>query len=74
MGGDNKTAAIEALKRNKGEIRRAVSKGLTIKHSPEIRFLIDETFDKMDETKRLLASDHVAQDLKLDAPQDPDTE
>ena len=51
-----------------------MSKGLTIKHSPEIRFLIDETFDKMDETKRLLASDHVAQDLKLDAPQDPDTE
>ena len=74
LGGDKKTAAIEALKRNKGEIRRAVSKGLTIKHSPEIRFLIDETFDKMDETKRLLASDHVAQDLKLDAPQDPDTE
>ena len=41
LGGDNKTAAIEALKRNKCEIRRAVSNGLTIKHSPEIRFLID---------------------------------
>lgn len=74
LGGDNKTAAIEALKRNKGEIRRAVSKGLTIKHSPEIRFLIDETFDKMDETKRLLASDHVAQDLKPATPKDPDIE
>jgi ribosome-binding factor A len=78
LGGDNKSAAIDALKRNKGEIRRAVSKGLTLKHSPEIRFLIDETFDKMDETNRLLASDHVAQDLKpaasTEPTQDPDTE
>jgi ribosome-binding factor A len=66
LGGGQKQAAIDALKRNKGEIRRAVSKGLTIKHSPELRFLIDETFDKMEETNRLLASEHVAQDLKQD--------
>ena len=63
LGGDKKAEAIEALKRNKGEIRRAVSKALTLKFAPEVRFLIDETFDKMEETNRLLASDHVAQDL-----------
>lgn len=63
LGGGKKKEAIEALKRNKGEIRRVVSKALTLKFAPEIRFLIDESFDKMEETNRLLASEHVAQDL-----------
>jgi ribosome-binding factor A len=63
LGGKGKAEAIEALKRNKGELRRAVSKALTLKFAPELRFLIDESFDKMEETRRLLASDHVAQDL-----------
>lgn len=63
LGGKGKAEAIDALKRNKGELRRAVSKALTLKFAPELRFLIDESFDKMEETRRLLASDHVAQDL-----------
>lgn len=63
LGGEGREAAIEALARNKGELRRAISKQMTLKYAPDLRFRIDESFDAMDETRRLLASDHVRQDL-----------
>ncbi len=63
LGGGNREAAIAALVRNKGELRHAVSKALTLKFSPELRFVIDESFDRMDETRRLLDSAPVRRDL-----------
>ena len=65
LGGDAKAreVCIAALARNKSELRRAVSKELTLKYAPDLRFVIDETFDRMDETRALLSSDHVARDL-----------
>jgi len=66
LGGQGREAALEALRRNRSELRRAVSKGLTLKFSPELRFLIDETFDRMDDTRRLLNRDEVRRDLQED--------
>lgn len=63
LGGKDTEAAIKLLAKNKGEIRRAVSKGLTLKFAPDLRFLPDETFDRMDDTRRLLSDSHVRQDL-----------
>jgi ribosome-binding factor A len=63
LGGDGRQEALDALRRNKGELRRAINKGLTLKFSPELRFIIDESFDRMDETRRILGQDHVRQDL-----------
>lgn len=63
LGGHGAEDALDALRRNRHELRRAVSKELTLKFSPELRFRIDETFDRMDETRRLLNQDHVRQDL-----------
>lgn len=64
LGGVGRDAAIEALNRNRGELRRQLNRSLTLKHSPELRFAIDETFDRMDETRRLLESDEVQRDLE----------
>ncbi len=64
LGGKNAEAALQALRDNRHEVRRAVSKGLTLKFAPELRFAIDETFDRMDETNRLLRSDAVRRDLE----------
>ncbi|MGG7644715.1 30S ribosome-binding factor RbfA [Rhodovulum sp. YNF3179] len=64
LGGEGRDAAIEALNRNRGELRRQLNRSLTLKHSPELRFAIDETFDRMDETRRLLESDEVQRDLE----------
>ncbi|WP_372602871.1 30S ribosome-binding factor RbfA [Actibacterium sp.] len=63
LGGQHAEEALSALRRNRHELRRAVSKALTLKFSPEIRFAIDQTFDQMDETRRLLTQDTVLRDV-----------
>ncbi|MEL7116226.1 MAG: ribosome-binding factor A, partial [Pseudomonadota bacterium] len=63
LGGNGRDEALSALNRNKSELRRAVNRGLTLKFSPELRFVIDETFDRMDETRRILSQDEVRRDL-----------
>ena len=64
LGGDHRSEAIAALKRNKSELRRAISKEMTLKYAPDLRFLIDETFDQMDTTRALFAQDDVRRDLE----------
>ncbi len=63
LGGDGAEEALLALRKNKGELRHQVSKALALKHVPDLRFFIDETFDRMDHTRALLADEHVRQDL-----------
>lgn len=67
LGGQGRDEVISLLARNKGELRRAVSKKLTLKFSPDLRFQLDETFDRMDETRRMLAQDKVRADVQRDA-------
>lgn len=66
LGGEKRKEAIEALARNKGELRRALSKEMTMKYSPDLRFLLDESFDRMDETSRLLRQENVRRDVDSD--------
>ena len=66
LGGGDREAALEAMRRNRHELRRAVNKALTLKFSPELRFVIDESFDRMDETRRLLNQDTVRRDVEQD--------
>ncbi len=63
LGGQGQENVIELLARNKSELRRAVSKKLTLKFSPDLRFKIDETFDRMDDTRRMFSQDAVRRDL-----------
>ena len=63
LGGGNRDEAIQALKRNRGELRRELMRDMTLKYAPDLRFVIDETFDQMDETRRLFAQDEVRRDL-----------
>ncbi|MFK7942498.1 MAG: 30S ribosome-binding factor RbfA [Paracoccaceae bacterium] len=63
LGGVNTRVVIKALARAAPELRRAINKNLTLKFSPELRFLPDETFDRMDDTKRMLGDDRVQRDL-----------
>ena len=63
LGGEGREEAIEALNRNRAELRRLVAKNLTLKFAPELRFRLDETFDRMDDTRRMLNDARVRQDL-----------
>jgi ribosome-binding factor A len=43
-----------------------VAKGLSFKFAPEIRFEIDETFDRLDDARRIFSDDNVRRDLDSD--------
>ena len=66
LGGQHRDEALGALRRTRSEIRRMVSKGLALKFSPEIRFAIDETYDRLDDTRRLFSDENVRRDLDRD--------
>lgn len=66
LGGEGRDEMLVALRRNRGELRRAVTRGLTLKFSPELRFAVDETFDRLDHTRRLFAEDRVRRDIETD--------
>ena len=66
LGGKDREDAIEALKRNAHEIRRTVGKGLALKFTPAFRFQIDETYDRLDDTRAMFADDNVRRDLDSD--------
>ncbi len=63
LGGEHRDEALDLLRRNRSELRRIVSRGLKLKYAPELRFAIDETFDRMEATRRLLESEEVRRDL-----------
>jgi ribosome-binding factor A len=66
LGGVNTDVVIDALNRSKGELRRSVNKAVTLRFSPELKFLADKSFDQMDETNRLLDLENVRRDLDRD--------
>lgn len=62
LGGEGREDVLKLLARNKGELRRAVSKKLALKFAPDLRFQLDETFDRMDDTRRMLERADVRRD------------
>ncbi len=66
LGGRNAEGVLAALNRAKGELRRQVTRSVSLKFSPELRFRLDETFDRMDDTRRMLGDDRVRRDLDED--------
>ncbi|MGX9352725.1 30S ribosome-binding factor RbfA [Shimia sp. W99] len=64
LGGKGQEDVIALLARNKGELRRIVGKKTGLKFAPDLRFQLDQTFDQMDETRRMLSEDRVRQDTE----------
>lgn len=64
LGGGDVELAIAALARNKGELRHRIAKEMTLKYAPDLRFRADETFDRLDETRRLFSDETVQRDLR----------
>jgi ribosome-binding factor A len=63
LGGKGADEAIAALNRAKGELRHHVAQAVKLKFAPELRFMIDETFDRIDRTRALLADERVQRDI-----------
>lgn len=64
LGGAGKDQVVELLARNKSELRRMVGKKLALKFTPDLRFRVDETFDRMDDTRRMFAQEDVQRDIE----------
>ena len=66
LGGGNAENAVEALNRNRAELRRLVTAQIDLRFSPELSFAADLSFDRMDRTRELLRSPEVRRDLDGD--------
>lgn len=66
LGGKGQDEVIELLARNKSELRRVIGKKLGLKYTPDLRFRLDDTFDRMDETRRLFSQTDVRRDVEED--------
>ncbi len=64
LGGKGQEDVLKLLARNKSELRRAVGKKLGLKFTPDLRFQLDQTFDQMDDTRRMLNQDAVRRDIE----------
>ncbi|MBP1806643.1 30S ribosome-binding factor RbfA [Rubellimicrobium aerolatum] len=63
LGGANRDGILAALRRSKPEIRHQIGRGLTLRHVPDLRFEIDETFDRIEATRRMFADERVRRDI-----------
>ena len=70
LGGGKVDAIIAALARNKGELRHRVAREMTLKYAPDLRFRADETFDRLDETRRLFSDEKVQRDIRAEDAED----
>lgn len=72
LGGEGAEELIKILARNRGELRHLVAKEMSLKFAPDLRFRIDETFDRLDETRRMFADEKVQRDIARDDDDEDD--
>ncbi len=63
LGGKGEEDMFELLHKHRGELRHLLSKGMKLKHTPQLHFRLDDTFDQLDEHRRLMSQDAVRRDL-----------
>lgn len=64
LGGRGADTVLKILAKNKSELRRLVGRRLGLKYTPDLRFQLDETFDRMDDTRRMMSQDVVRRDVE----------
>lgn len=67
LGGHGADEALAALRQNAGELRHLVAREMTLKYAPRLKFELDETFDRMDDARRIFSDPNVLRDLDDDA-------
>lgn len=72
LGGQDAEGALAALRRNAPELRHLIARGMSLKYAPQLRFVLDETFDRMDDTRRMLADERVQRDIRAEDDDEDD--
>lgn len=63
LGGQNAKEIVAALNRHKGFLRGEMGHLITMKFTPELRFVEDESFAEAQKIETILKSDRVSRDL-----------
>ena len=63
LGGQNAKQIVAALNRHKGFLRGEMGHLLTMKFTPELRFVEDESFAEAQKIETILKSDRVSRDI-----------
>ena len=74
LGGERAPEIVDALNRHQRFIRGRIAPEINLKFAPELRFLVDETFDEFGRIDALLKSERVQRDLQDDDDDDSRTE
>lgn len=67
LGGSDEPEVLKALDRHKKYLRGELAHTINLKFAPEVRFLIDDTFDNFSRIDALLNSEKVRRDLNYRA-------
>ncbi len=70
LGGGETKPTLTALQTHKKALRTAVAQRVNLKYAPDLRFVVDESFDVQQRMDELLRSPRVARDLN--DPEDSD--
>jgi ribosome-binding factor A len=70
LGGKAREETLAALERNKKALRADIAKRINLKFAPDLRFVLDDSYDAAARIDELLHTPRVARDLKT--PEDDD--
>jgi ribosome-binding factor A len=63
LGGKDTKGVIAALAKNKSFIRSEIAHAVNLKYAPDLRFLVDETFDEAERISRIMNTPKVRKDI-----------
>jgi ribosome-binding factor A len=71
LGGKDVRETVAALDAHKKQFRTLVARRVNLKYAPDLRFVLDDTFDAQERMDSLLRSEAVARDLSSQPKEDP---
>jgi ribosome-binding factor A len=66
LGGKNAKEVVAALNRHKGYLRGEIGRTITMKFTPDLRFVEDESFAEAEKIETILKSSRVQRDLQAE--------
>jgi ribosome-binding factor A len=71
LGGKDTQKTLAALETHKKQLRALVARRVNLKYAPDLRFVLDDSFDAQSKIDALLRSQEVARDLSREAGEEP---
>src|SRR5580704_2881990 len=74
LGGENAKAIVAALNRHKGFLRGEMGHRITMKFTPDLRFVEDQSFAEAQKIETILKSPEVQRDIASSSDDDDDSD